>query len=184
MVAQSKVRTNLANAAVDGALLRAGLDIVATAASGVTNTSKGGVVRRCSLKLTAVAVAVTAALDYGSIQIADLPDGNLLYLGGIADLVATKTTISGALSTIDVGVGTAAASNATLSSTMIDIIPKIDSDAGGLVKGAATSTEAAKVFATSNTDLFLNVAVATTTDGTVTLDGTIELFYLDLGNQA
>lgn len=184
MVASSKVRTNLPNAAVDGALLRAGADLTANVAAGVVNTPLGGIIRHVRLKLTSVVVPVTAALDYGSIKLADLPDGNIIFLGGIAHLTIVKTSIDTTSANIDVGVGTAAASNVTLATTMINLIPKIDSTSGLVANGAASSTEAAKVFATSNTDVFLNVSAATTVDGSADVSGTIDLFYLDLGNQA
>lgn len=175
---------NLKNCKVDGALLAAGTDLTPTTAAGVTQTAKGGIIRRTVLKLTAVSVAVLAVNDYGGTKIADLPDGNILFLGGIADLTFTSTGITTTAANVDVGVGTAAASNAALSSTMINIIPKIDATSGSVAKGAATSTEAAKVIATSNTDLFLNIAAATTVDGAVLVSGEIELFWLDLQNQA
>jgi len=175
---------NLINCKVDGAALKAGLDVTPNTAAGVTQTPLAGVIRRVKLKLTAVAVSVTAALDYGSVKLVDLPNGNLLFLGGIADLTYTSTGIDTSAANVDMAVGTAAASNATLSGTMLNLIPKIDSTAGSVVKGASTSTEAAKVFATSNTDVFLNVAAATTIDGSVAVSGEVELFYLDLGDQA
>lgn len=182
MSSSIKPVSHLKNAKVDGALLRAGSDIAL--GTGVTQTSKGAIIRRATLTLTNVAVAVTAALDYGSSKLADLPNGNILYLGGIANLTFVSAGIDTSNANVDVAVGTAAASNATLATTMLNLIPKIDATSGAVVKGAATSTEAAKVFATSTSSFYLNVAAATTIDGTVTVSGTIEFFYIDLGNQA
>lgn len=179
----SKVRTNLANAEVDGALLRAGLNLTPNAAAGVTQKAKGAVIRRATLKLTNFAVAVTAANDYGGTKLADLPNGNVLVLGAVVNLTFTSTGIDTTPANVDVAVGTVVASNATLSGTMLNIVPKIDATAGSVVRGAATSTEAAKVFATSSSGIFLNVAAATTVDGSLSFSGTVEFFYLDLGDQ-
>jgi hypothetical protein len=183
MSSNLKPPTNLINAKVDGATLRAGQNLTPNTAALVTQTARGGIIRRATLKLSAVVVAVTAALDYGSVKLADLPNGNLLFLGAVANLTQTSTGIDTSAANVDVAVGTAAASNAVLSGTMLNLVPKIDSTAGGVVDGASATANIA-VFATSNTDVFLNVAAATTIDGSVIVSGTIDLFYLDLGNPA
>lgn len=174
---------NLRNAKVDGAQLRAGADLTPNTAALVTQTAKGAIIRRATLKLSAVVVVVTQALDYGSVKLADLPDGNILFLGAVANLTQTSTGIDTTPANVDVAVGTAAASNVTLAGTMVNLVPKIDSTAGGVVDGASATANVA-VFATSNTDVFLNVSAVTGVDGSVIVSGTIDLFYLDLGNPA
>ena len=183
MVHKSTVPTILSNASVGGAKLEAGLNVTPNIAIGVTQSAQAALPRRALFRLENVALAVTAAQDFGSVKLADLPDGNLLVLGCVVDLTFVGAGGVDTPANVDVGVGTAAASNATLASTMINVCPKIDSTSGSVVKGASGTSQLA-VLAASSTDLFLNVGVAISSDGSLTISGTVELTYLDLGSQA
>lgn len=150
-------------------------------------------VRRVRLTLTNVVVSVTAANDYGGTKIADLPDTNLLLLATEVDLELVKGGVTNgivAATDVNVAIGTAVASNATLSGAMVDVMSIT----------ALTATDASPAYqAHSQADgtlsypieladsatlaLYLNVAASITADDTITASGTIDLVLIDIGNQ-
>ena len=177
----SKVRTSLPNLEVNGAHLKAGRAATPNTAAGVKLVEEVLLPRKMVFHVSTT-IAITEALDYASVKLCDLPTGQSYVLGALADLTATGTGGVDTIENLDVGVGTAAASNATLATTMINVLAKIDSTAGGVVQG----TTAVPVAVSGTTpDLFLNIAVASlSVDGSVTLTGTIEVTLLDLGDAA
>lgn len=163
-----------------------------TPATNVTaGTQKERMVRHVQLTLSALSVAVLEANDYGSAKICDLPDTNLLLMAVETDLVLTKGGTTNGLvagTALDVAIGTAAASNATLSSTMVNVVEKKDIDTSALAVdfNAHSNDNASSVMplpiADGATALYLNVAAAITADDALTASGTIDLYYLDVGN--
>ncbi len=151
--------------------------------------------QKVTLKLTAQVVSITAALDYGSVQLLTWPDRNLHILGMEVDLELTKGNLSTgivAATDLDVGMGSTAASAQTLATTMIDYLEKQDLDASDLtpalqvnVLGQSTATFPKQLADSATNKLFLNIGLPTpvTVDDTVSATGTIDLYVIDLGNR-
>lgn len=178
---KQKQRTTLEHAFIDNAELRMGLSV--TPGTGVIAEYAANPYRRARLKLTGFVVSVTAANDYGGTKLCDLPNSNLMILGAIVDLQATAGGGFSTLANLDLAIGTVTTASAAFSNAGEDnIVPKIDSSAGGVVDGASGSTEVNVFLAAGTNALFVNVATGNiATDGTVTLDGYIDVIYLDLG---
>lgn len=151
--------------------------------------------RKARITLTNATLSVTAALDYGSLKVCDLQDRNLLLLGVEADLVLTKqgnTNGIVAATNLDVGMGTAPASAVTLAATMIDILEKVDVDTVALAvdferhsNDQATAVFPKRLSDSATQALYLNVSAPglITADSSLSVSGTIDLFYIDLGKQ-
>lgn len=160
---------------------------------GATLSDQVAVPRRLRLTLSGFSIAITAALDYAGTKLVSLPDSNILILGCEADLELVKGEVTNGLedtTDINVGIGTAVASNATLSSTMQDV----------LEVAAFTATDASPAYDLHSADnstsvlpipladgasngLWLNLAATITADDALTVSGTVDIFYLDLGNK-
>lgn len=148
--------------------------------------------RKATLTLTNFAIAVLAANDYGGTKLLDLPDSNIMLLGVEVDCVVTKQgNTNGVVAATDItmGVGTATASNATLSSTMINVIEgaSLTTDALAVDFEAHSNNQSTASFPIKIADaptaaLYMNIAAAITADSSVTVNGTITIYYLDLGN--
>jgi len=155
-----------------------------------------GPICKTVLTLNNVAQTVTNGTEYQSTQIYDFPAGRLLVLGVTASL--QQKTTSALASTINASVtgaislGTAAASNVALTSTMADLLPSTAFTSSATVNVAGTAVGAALAasahFDGTSTakDLYLNTAYATTTDvdgnGTQTISGTITITWINLGD--
>ncbi len=158
--------------------------------TGVTGSTSAEVVlspKTVTLTLTAVVVDVTEANGYGGTKILNFVDGSLVtILAAIVDLTYTKDG-TGYITTSDLtsGVGTAVASNATLSGAMVDVLAiqtmAADVLAPTLNLGLAKADPVAQT--TSTDSLFLNVAGATESseDADVTVSGTITVTLIDHG---
>ena len=143
------------------------------------------------LTLTGLSVFVDQANDYGGTKLASFEDNNILLVGAEVNLVMTKGgAANGIISTTDVDVagGSAVATNATLSNTMINILPVQHSTADVLVDTiAAHSLVATPVLAgivEGSPAVFLNVSPVggITASDTVTFSGTVDIFYFNLEN--
>lgn len=160
--------------------------------TGVTLIDEALSTRRMRLTLSDFSVAITAALDYGGTKLVDLPDKNILILGAEVDCTLTKGgTTNGleAATDINVGIGTATASNATLSSTMQNIIEVTAYTANTIthefeVHANDNSTSVMPIVLADGASnaLFLNLAASITADDTMTASGIIDFFWIDLGN--
>ena len=166
--------------------------------TGVTSVSKAGHNKLVlTLQNTPVPLVDEAGVvAYGSLKVADLPEGVILHLGTVANLVLTKSS-SGVVSDWDgdFGVGTVAASNnATLSTTEQDFIPTTPTPqavaGASSAKGASTATEAVKIHDghTTPKDIYLNLLVddsdhdVTATPCNIIVNGTITFSYMNLGD--
>jgi len=178
---------------IEGSDLLCGGMADANIAGGVTlKSDTAHAPRKVVLQLTNAVITHTEALDYSSLKLCDMPDSNILYLAAEVDLECVKgLTTNGLVATTDItlALGSAAASNSTLSSTMQDIL-ELD---------ALTPTDASPAWQAHSMDqvtiplpyevadaatnaVYLNLAAATTADDTLTVTGTVTLIYIDLGN--
>jgi hypothetical protein len=155
-----------------------------------------GVLVQSTFTLTDVAQAVVNGTEYQGTKLFDFPEGFIKVEGVVASL-AQKTT-SALASTINAGVtgavslGTATASNVSLTSTMVDLLPSTAFTSSATINVAGTAVvaglAASAIFDGHSTakSMFLNSAYATTTDvdgnGTQTFTGTIIVTWLALGD--
>lgn len=172
----------------------------AAAASGTGVTAaETSAIKTLTLTLVNTPIPLTdeaGVVAYGGLKVADLPAGNILFLGAVADLAVTKSS-AGVNDDWDgdIGLGTVTASNnATLTGTEQDLIPSTATPqaVAGATTGDcySTSTEAPKVFdgTSAAVDVYLNVLVddgdqdVTGTPCNLIFNGTIKLSYLNLGD--
>lgn len=149
-----------------------------------------------TFKLSSLTLDVAAADDFGSVKLCDLPDSNLLLLAVEVDLVLTKGGVTNGLEAavdLDMGVGTAAASAQTLAGAMIDVIEKVDVDTNALAVdfeaisvGQATAAYPLQIADGASNALYINCGVPAgiTADDDLTIDGTVRVVWIDLGNDA
>lgn len=155
-----------------------------------------GFLYQTTLTLTDVAQAITNGTEYQSTKLWTFPQGRILVNGVIAT-IAQKTTsdltttlnasVTGAL-----GIGTAAASNVSLTSTMVDLFPSTAFTSSATINVAGTAVSSALAASaqfdgtTTAKPVYINTAYATTTDvdadATQTLTGTIVLTWTFLGD--
>ncbi len=164
-----------------------------------TDVCLDGVHHQTTFTLAAVAIAVTDALAYASKKLFDFPEGRIFIEGATASLqwavttdrTATTGTINDSAS-LTWALGSAAASNIALTSTMVDELPlatKVLAAATTALNTASTNKLAAAAqFDGTGTALaaYLNAAFATNTDidndGTLTATGTITITWAQLGD--
>ncbi len=174
-------------------LLKDGVTVpISEPGTGVRVNDQFCAVRKCRLTLSGFAISVANAQDYGGTKLCDLPDRNMLILGIEVDCVVTKQgNTNGIVAATDItmGVGSAVASNATLSGAMIDYIEGTAITADALAvdfekhtNDQSTATFPKKVVDAASTALYMNIAAAITADSSVTVDGFVDIFYVDLGN--
>ncbi len=162
-----------------------------------------GAFRQIKLTLTNVPISVTDASAFGSVKLLTLPEGWAFVQGCVANDLAFTTTSALATtlntgSTVQFGLGTAAASATTLDTTMINLapgtgqtVPTFTSSTTVNVAGTAVDTATLAVPAQYNGSgtampVYLNLAVGTGTDidgnATLTVSGTIYLTVALLGD--
>ncbi len=159
--------------------------------TGVAVNDRLMTVRRCRVTLTNFAIAVLAAQDYGGTKILDLPFKNMLIFGIEVNCQVTKqANTNGIVAATDItmGIGTAVASASTLATTMINVIEATAMTADTVTvdfqkhtNDQSTAVFPLKVADGANTALFMNIAAAITADSSVSVNGTIDIFYMDLG---
>ncbi len=187
------LQTEMSTAQTDITNLEAapGTAVVGSAAESVA-TIEQQKVQKVTLTLTALVMNITAVLDYGSVAFADLPDSNLLFLGCEADIVVTKGNASTGIEAavdLDMAIGTVAASQVTLVSVLENILKKIDIDADTLTPdfnghSSEATTMPLLIQDGATNKLFINcgLPVGITVDDTLTMTGTVTIFYIELGN--
>jgi hypothetical protein len=155
-----------------------------------------GVVHKTVFTLNALSVPVTDALAYASRQLYDFPEGRILVLGVTGSLqwavTTDRTTTINDSAALKWALGTAAASNITLSGTMVDLLPKtavtLSAAAAALNTASSAALAASAQFDGTSTakDALLNVGFETNTDidadGTLTATGQITLVWINLGD--
>lgn len=150
-------------------------------------------VHRIQLQLDSARLTITDALAYGSILLGYLPNANLIWCGGEMNLTFVKDGTGIATGDLPkLSLGTAAASNATLSSTMSNLIN------GGSTAGTAVASGLTGSFDIHSCDnatpglvfmpnsatlgVYLNGAVNPGADGYITLSGVVDMRFIGLGN--
>lgn len=181
-------------ASVPPAVVTTGLAVVAglTAA----DTCADGFVHQTTFTFAAMALAVTDALAYASELIYTFPAGRIDILGATGTLQWAVTTDRASTindsASLTWSLGSAAASNITLSSTMVNELPlatKALAAATTALNTASTNALAASAQldgTTTPVPVYLNAAFATNTDidadGTLTATGTITISWVNLGD--
>jgi hypothetical protein len=155
-----------------------------------------GPFHRITLTLNNVAQSVVNGTEYQSTLLYTFPEGRINVLGVTATLQQKTTsalaTTLNASSTGAISLGTAAASNVSLTGTMVDLLPSTAFTSSATVNVAGTAVSAA-LAASAQFDgtstakaMYLNTAYATTTDvdgdATQTISGTIVLTWVHLGD--
>ena len=149
-----------------------------------------------TLTLDNVAQAVVNGTEYQGTKLYDFPQGRIHVLGVTATL--QQKTTSALASTLNSGstgaisLGTATASNVSLTGTMVDLLPSTAFTSSTTINVAGTAVSAALAAAaqfdgtSTAKDMFLNTAYATTTDvdadATQTISGTIVITWINLGD--
>lgn len=142
--------------------------------------------RREKLTLTNFTVDVLAANDYGSSKLFTFPANNILFLFALLDLTALVAGFAtNTVATVDLALGTVATTSTDFSNAgEDDITLKIDgvgAAATGTIKGVSDSTLVNQFIAAGTNAVYANVSDPVTTGtGTLTLNGVIEITYLDL----
>ncbi len=162
--------------------------------SGLTATHKAGGVQKARLQLSAFPVAIAdngTAGGAGGEDIFQFPDGNIQFLGAVADLAVVGAAGIAATAVVQAALGTVvAAADASLSSTEQDICPvaatTLASSAGD-VNLKSTSTEAPKIHdaTASAKKVYLNFSLADagiSTLSTISVTGDVWISYMDLGD--
>jgi hypothetical protein len=163
----------------------------------VTTTGRGGSFRSV-FKFNGMQLAITDALAYAGVKIFDFADGKIRIKGGTASLqfsvLTTRASTINASASMTWGLGSATASNATLASTMINVIAKTTRTLDGTNTALSTASTADVVSAatldgtSSAIDLYFNAAFETGTDidgdGTIAIYGTVTLLYENWGDNA
>lgn len=167
-----------------------GAPVVPNTLVAITSQSERAV-RQVRLTLSELSVAIAEADDYGGTKICDLPDKNIMILGCECDLVLTKGGTTNGLEAgtdINTAIGTAVASNSTLSGAMVDVVDIVTNTDASLTHDmeahsqANTPANMPLEVGDGATALYLNLAAAITADDAMTASGTIDLYYIDLGN--
>lgn len=153
-------------------------------------------VRRVSYPVKNLEITVTAgastALGFGTAVLGDLPEGNILFLGGISYLqFFTADTDASATWDGDYSIGTTATADTTLNSTDADLIVSSPIGAATARLSPVARGEGSTVNMFNNTDgsleLNLNVitddnAITDSLAATFTVNGYVELVYIVLGD--
>lgn len=151
-------------------------------------------VRRARFTLENTVLTLTAALDYASVKICDLPDRNILILNAelVGSLVAGGDFAAG--DDPSIGVGTAAASANPIATTMQNVIAiaaqtNIDPAVANAIAlsfvGATGAITGLLVADGAANALYLNASCTDAqlaANGTLTFNGTFDVWYVDLGN--
>jgi hypothetical protein len=160
-------------------------------------TGQGGAFRTV-FTFAGMQVPVTDALAYASQKIFDFADGKVRIKGGTAKLqFAVLTTRAATINdnaALTWSLGSASASSATLSGTMVNVLASTGRTLDGAV-AALSSASTADIAAaatldgtTTPVDLYFNLAFATGTDidadGTLAVTGTITLLWENWGDNA
>lgn len=165
--------------------------------TGLTGVERVGTMHRTILTLVAVPVATadhTTAGAQGTLALYTFPRGNILFVGGSTNLtitadgtgVTTGASVVGSVGTVAPGAG-----DATLTSTEANLIPSTAATLtllAGVMKGrGVTQTFFDNTTTTASTQMTANLNfgipdAGTTAAGVITVSGTIELVWVNLGD--
>jgi hypothetical protein len=167
------------------------INIGAVAGSDTTAAENLAAVKQTVITFAARELTVTDALAYAGTKVYDFPAKRFRLLGASSSLqfaiTSDPATTINASAAMDYSFGTVTASATTLATTMVDIIPKVDSPlaaAQTTLSTAAVGALAAPADFAASTDVYLNVAFPTATeidaDGTLEVTGTLTLTWVEL----
>lgn len=167
------------------------INVGAIAGSLTTAVENLAQVKRTIITFAARSLAVTDALAYAGTKVYDFPAKRIRIIGASSSLqFAVKTTMASTINAsaeMDYSFGTVTASSITLASTMVDVIPKVDSPLAATIdtlSTAAVGALAAGADFAASSDVYLNVAFPTNTeidaDGTLEVTGTLTLTWVEL----
>jgi len=155
-------------------------------------------VQKATIKLTGQSLAIDEADDYGSLKLCDLPDRNIHLLAVEADLSLVKGGVANGLEAavdVNVAIGSAAATAIDLTTTAAEN-DKIESTAltdNSLTVALAAHSQAQtgdgampqQLADGASSGLWLNASVTAgiTASDALACSGTVDLYYIDLGNQ-
>ncbi len=142
--------------------------------------------RRERIELAGVSITVAAAQDFGGLQLADFPAAAAGRFYVLSSRLSGTITVSAGLDaalaagTIDLGAGTAPASNTTLATTMIDLAPKVDVPASGIFLGLGGLTPLSPA---AGADVWINASAACAVDSSITFaaGSFLDLVFVDVG---
>ncbi len=164
-----------------------------------TDVCLDGVHHQTTFTFAAMQLAVTDALAYASKKLFTFPEGRILVEGAtgsiqwavLTDRTATSGTINDSAS-LTWALGSAAASNITLTSTMVDMLAKATKTLAAATTALNTASTAllaadAQFDGTATaTPVYLNVGFETNTDidhdGTLSATGSITVTWAFLGD--
>lgn len=169
---------------------------VASGTGCVATEFGGSGIHQTLLTLTDTPVAVADATQFGGTKIYTFPEGRVLVLGVTASLAPKTTTaiastinsgVTGAL-----GIGSATASNISLTGAMVDLLPSTAIVTSTVINVAAAAVTAA-LAASAQFDgtsaakaAFLNTSITTATDidadGTIAYTGAVNITWVLLGD--
>ena len=163
----------------------------ASVATVSANEQIAGFVHQTTLTLTDLAITMRDTEQGGGAKIYDFPEGRILILGAVASIAVTTT--SAILTTLNGGKtcnwGQASATVATTEQNLIPVTAFTSSatiDVAGATATAALAASAQFDGTATAIDAYLNLAVAGATDidgdATVTVDGTVTLTWVFLGD--
>lgn len=153
---------------------------------------------RMEFTFTNMKVTVTDALAYASQKLFDFADGKIRIKGGVSTFTfgvdTTRASTINDNATLTWGFGSAAASNATLSTTMQNVVAVTSRTLNGATT-APSSASAADVVSAATLDgsataidLYFNFSFATGTDidgdGILSVNGKLILFVENWGDNA
>lgn len=178
----------------DGALSSSdGLEVVTGLSA---SDSVDGILHQTTFVLSAVALSITDALAYASKKLFTFPAGRIELIGVTSSLAfavtTTRASTINASASMTYGLGSAAASNATLATTMVDMTPKTTQLLDGAVaaytiaKGAALAASAQFDGTSTPVPMYFNAAFETGTDidadGAIAISGSIAATWANLGD--
>jgi len=149
-----------------------------------------------TLTLDNVPQSIVDGTEYQGTKIYDFPQGRLLIMGVTATLQqkttsALATTLNASV-TGAISLGTTTATNVTLATTVVDLLPSTAFTSSATINVAGTAVSAALAASAqfngtaTAVDVFLNTAYATTTDvdgnATQTISGTVVISWIQLGD--
>lgn len=159
-----------------------------------------GITHQTTFNLSAMALTVTDALAYASKKLFTFTEGRINVLGVTSSLAFAVTTdrtdVTGTINdsaSLTYALGSVAASNITLSSTMVDLLPKTTKILDGVaaayttVSTAALGAPAAQFDGTTTPQpVYLNVGFETNTqidhDGILNITGHVTVTWTNLGD--
>lgn len=135
-----------------------------------------------------VAATVLSTADFATFELCERPNSNLLILATRLNLTGTKTQTNA----VAIGVGSQAMTSSTLSGALVDVLTSSGSLNNGATavtydsNGADDGSSAPPRVITADADehFHLNVQHIVNSNSDITLAGTLEITYLDMGGPA